>query len=199
VSSPRPTRRQFCRATLLGVGVLPLASCRSTPKETHPTTAPEAEAPAALRTFNAATFATLSAICERILPRDQDPGAIDLGVPTFIDHMAATPELAPVRETLLRALPVFDTDARKRHGGKAFHELTEAEQDEILGTWQHGREGRPHFFDVVVSLTLEGAFGDPRYGGNAGGRGFAMLGVRSDPPLSKMALMPGMHHGSAGD
>jgi Gluconate 2-dehydrogenase subunit 3 len=108
--------------------------------------------------------------------------------------MVATPELAPVRESLLRALPVFDSEAKKRHGGKTFNEVTPAEQDEILGTWQHGREGRPHLFDVLIALTLEGAFGDPKYGGNIGGRGYAMLGVRPDPPLSKMALMPAMHH-----
>jgi gluconate 2-dehydrogenase gamma chain len=159
--------------------------------------APVASSPVlALQTFTPATFATLTAICDRILPRDEDPGALDLGVPGFIDRMASAPELGSVKETLLRALPVFDTDARKHHGGKAFHELAPEVQDEVLGAWQTGRDPRPHFFEVIVSLTLEGAFGDPKYGGNAGGRGFAMLGVTPDPPLSKMALGHGVHHGS---
>jgi gluconate 2-dehydrogenase gamma chain len=151
-------------------------------------------APFTPQTFTAAAFATLSAVCERILPRDDDPGATDLGVPGYIDRMAATPELASVRDMLVRALPAFDKESRKRHGGKAFAEATAAEQDEIIGSWQHGRDGSQHVFDVLVSLTLEGAFGDPKYGGNTGGRGFAIIGFKPDPPLVKMAPMPAMDH-----
>ena len=36
----------------------------------------------------------LLAACDRALPRDQDPGALDAGVPEYIDRMMQTPELA---------------------------------------------------------------------------------------------------------
>jgi gluconate 2-dehydrogenase gamma chain len=149
------------------------------------------------RTLTAAGFATLSAICERLLPRDEAPGAVDLGVPAYIDAMVATPELASVREMLQKVLPIFDKESRKRFGGKAFSELAATEQDTILDTWQHGSESRQHSFDVILSLTLEGAFGDPKYGGNKGGKGFAMIGFTPDAPLKKIPTMSTMHHDGA--
>jgi gluconate 2-dehydrogenase gamma chain len=161
--------------------------------------APDASADAgaaALLTFTAATFATLSAICERILPRDQDPGAIDLGVPVYVDRALATPELASAREVVLRVMPLVDRQARTRFGGKGFHEVTPEQQDEILGLWEHGHDGGQHFFPVILSLTLEGAFGDPKYGGNAGGLGFAMIGFTPEPPLHKMSSMHAMPPGT---
>jgi gluconate 2-dehydrogenase gamma chain len=193
---PPTTRRQFCEQTVLGVGAwtaLCGIGCRPhSAKQTQPT--PDASAPAPPpRTFSAAAFATLSAVCEQLLPRDQDPGALDLGVPAFIDAMVATPELASVREMLLKVLPIIDKESRKRFGGKAFPEASSAERDSVLESWQNGSESRQHFFDVILSLTFEGAFGDPKYGGNTGGRGFSMIGFSPDVPLKKM---PAMHHDS---
>jgi gluconate 2-dehydrogenase gamma chain len=159
-----------------------------------PDAAPEAGS-SALVTFTESTFLTLSAICERLLPRDQDPGAVDLGVPVYIDRALATPELSSIREVVRRVLPLVDRQARTRFDGKAFHEATGEQQDEILDLWQRGHDGGQHFFPVILSLTLEGAFGDPKYGGNAAGRGFAMIGFTPDPPLHKMssghAMPPG--------
>jgi gluconate 2-dehydrogenase gamma chain len=203
----RSTRRQFCEHTVLGVGAsiaLSALGCRSQKSSAGTgteSTTPDSSAPRAFvpKTLGAAGFATLSAVCERVLPRDQDPGAIDLGVPEYIDGMAATPELAPVREMLAKVLPILDKEAGKRFGGKAFVDVEPAQQDAILDTWQHGNESRQHFFDVIVSLTMEGAFGDPKYGGNTGGRGFAMIGFTPDPPLKKMAPMPTMNHAHAPD
>jgi len=136
------------------------------------------------RTFSRETFAILSAVCERLLPRDEDPGAIDLGVPAYIDRVVAEPDLSPVRDLLLRVLPIVDRESRKRFGGRAFDEAAPIEQDEILGLWQHGNDGGQSFFQVILSLTLEGAFSDPKYGGNSEGRGFAMIGFRPRPPLT---------------
>jgi gluconate 2-dehydrogenase gamma chain len=204
----RPTRRQFCEHALFGLGAVSLSAlaplaCRTRSSAPTPATSDAGGSGATStyvpRTFTAATFAILSAVCERLLPRDQDPGAIDLGVPGYIDAMAATPELASVRELLVRVLPALDKDSKKRFGGKAFAEVDSAEQDTILDSWRHGKDGSQHFFDVILSLTMEGAFGDPKYGGNTGGRGFDMIGFRPDPPLKKMtpmAPMPGMQHGN---
>jgi gluconate 2-dehydrogenase gamma chain len=183
----RATRREFCRG-------ISAAACRS--RDTAPPPPPpEASAPE-LQTFTATTLATLSAVCERLLPRDEDPGAIDLGVPGYIDRALASPDLVSSRELLLRVLPILDKESGKRFAGKAFHEAAPAEQDVVISAWQHGVGGSQHFFDVILSLTLEGAFGDPKHGGNLGGRGFAMIGFTPDPPLSK-AAMSAMHHDGA--
>jgi gluconate 2-dehydrogenase gamma chain len=178
-----------------GVSIaLTAAGCRRrAPSARAVATSHPAAPPPQLRTFTAASFAALCAVCERILPRDQDPGAMDLGAPGYIDAMVAAPEHAPVREVLERNLPLLDLDAKARTG-RPFSEASLAAQDQILESWQHGSERRRRFFDVALTWTLEGAFGDPKYGGNIGGRGFDMIGFRPDPPRRKMAVMPGMTH-----
>jgi gluconate 2-dehydrogenase gamma chain len=144
------------------------------------------------RTLSAEAFATLAAVCDRILPRDEDPGALDLGVPAYIDAMLGTEDLAVVQQMLGKVFPVLDKEAAKKFGGKRFVEIQPTEQDAILETWQNGTESRQKFFDVAISLTMEGAFGDPKYGGNVGGAGFKMIGFTPDAPLKKVGGMPPM-------
>lgn len=141
-------------------------------------------------------MSTLTAVCERILPRDEDPGAVDLGVPEYIVRMLDTPDLAAVREMFWKILPMMDTEAGKKFSGKRFADLAPTEQDAILDTWQNGKESRQKAFEILVTLTLEGAFGDPKYGGNTGGLGFKMIGFTPDAPLKKMTPMPA-HHGAS--
>jgi gluconate 2-dehydrogenase gamma chain len=172
-----PTRREFCEGAVFGLGACALsaAGCRrrsstgpSTPDGSAPTTS---TAPPRQRNLSPEAFATLAAVCDRILPRDEDPGALDLGVPDYIDAMLGTEDLAPVQQTLGKVFPVLDKEAAKKFGGKRFAEIQPAEQDAILETWQKGTESRQKFFDVAISLTMEGAFSDPKYGGNIGGAG----------------------------
>jgi gluconate 2-dehydrogenase gamma chain len=144
------------------------------------------------RNLSVPAFATLSAVCDRLLPRDEDPGALDLGVPAYIDGMIGTPDLSNVREMFWKVFPILDKEAGQKFGGKLFADLAPDEQDAILETWQNGKESRQKFFEITVTLAMEGAFGDPKYGGNVGGLGFKMVGFTPDPPLKKMAAMPGM-------
>jgi len=171
--------------TVVGAGgclALSVLGCRPRPAAAPPAPAPDA-GPAALASFTAAQFATLSAVCERILPRDQDPGAIDLGVPVFIDRAVAAPELAGHRDLIVSLLPLLDRHARQRFGGRPFAEAAPDQQDSLLASWQHGRGGDRRFFETVLGLTLEGAFGDPRHGGNRGGRGFDLIGFTPGPVM----------------
>jgi gluconate 2-dehydrogenase gamma chain len=193
----RPSRRRFCQdAALLlaGSSVAQTAACRSDPT---PVVTPSGSAtpephepPPALRTFTQETFATLSAVTDRLLPRDTEPGALDLGVPHFIDEaVASTEELAPVRALLLHTLPILDREARKRFG-KPFHQASTEDQDQLLGAWQKAHDQSARFFEIMLTLTLEGALGDPKYGGNKGGKGWDLLAFRPDLPFKKMATMP---------
>jgi gluconate 2-dehydrogenase gamma chain len=184
----------------VGVGacvVLSAMGCRTRSSAGSPALQDSAPAPVApqRRTLSAEAFATLAAVCDRILPRDEDPGALDLGAPEYIDAMLGTEDLAVVQQMLGKVFPVLDKEAAKKFGGKRFAEIQPAEQDAILETWQNGTESRQKFFDVAISLTMEGAFGDPKYGGNVGGAGFKMIGFTPDAPLKKvggMAPMPSM-------
>src|SRR5262245_43585528 len=61
-----------------------------------------------------AEFATLEAACERILPRDDDPGAIDLGVPLYIDRALAGEDYRRQRDRFRAGLQALDGEARTR-------------------------------------------------------------------------------------
>jgi gluconate 2-dehydrogenase gamma chain len=185
----RPNRREFVKqVTALGFGsylAVAAGACRRR-EGAAPDAAPIAVGP--LATFTPDAFRTLRAACERILPRDEDPGASDLGVPEYIDRMLAGPDLPQWRDVMQKLLPVLDRQAKKKFSNKLFHEASEAEQDQLLAAWQRGAGGERFFFGVLLALTFEGAFGDPKYGGNRGGRGYAMVGFTPGPPMPKMVM-----------
>jgi gluconate 2-dehydrogenase gamma chain len=90
---------------------------------------------------------TLDALLERILP-----GAVAAGVRRYVDERAYRDGLAELE-------------------ARGFAGLSAHEQDEILLSL----EGDP-FFELVRRHVLEGMFGDPRWGGNADGAGWELLG-----------------------
>lgn len=60
--------------------------------------------------------------------------------------------------------------------GKPFVELESGQQDRLL---QHMIDGPPkaaEFFAVAYEHVIEGMFGDPLYGGNAGAVGWKLIG-----------------------
>lgn len=139
-------------------------------------------------------FATLSAACERIYPKDESsPGAIDLKVPYFIDNQLAgaygynareymqgpffegIPEQgyqSPLyrRDIFLIGLEGLNNTANAKFK-KNFGELEGAQQDEILKEFEAGKaevEGisSKYFFTLLREMTLAGALSDPIYQGN---------------------------------
>ncbi|HXY41980.1 MAG TPA: gluconate 2-dehydrogenase subunit 3 family protein, partial [Vicinamibacteria bacterium] len=80
--------------------------------------------------------ATLGAACDRIVPPDEDPGASQAGVVSFIDRQLATRQKKSLAawQAGVRAL---DATARRRHG-RRFAELLPGPQDEILQAMQEG-------------------------------------------------------------
>jgi hypothetical protein len=75
------SRRAFLRGMSLGAAALawPVA-CRELPRS-------RAAAPYSPRFFSDAEFATLEALCDRILPPDHDPGAKQLGAARYIEQL----------------------------------------------------------------------------------------------------------------
>ena len=117
---------------------------------------------------------TLSAVCDVIIPPDQDPGASHAGVVQFIDRQLDGFH-KKLRKDYRAGIATVDALARSS-AGKDFHALTPEEQEKILTS----RECR-RFFELAVSHTMQGYYGSPRHGGNRNWASWRMLGVPVAP------------------
>ena len=76
----RLSRRDFLRAASIGAAACAWpTACKQSPQPRS--------APYSPRFFSDAQFATLEALCDRILPPDSDPGAKDLGAARYIEQL----------------------------------------------------------------------------------------------------------------
>lgn len=142
-----------------------------------------------------ADFNILAQATERIFPKDElGPGAIDLGVPYFIDNQLAGSYGANTREYMQgpfavgtpmqgyqsalkrseifkQGINVIRREAKIRFN-EDFVKLEGEQMDEILTDLQKGETvmngvSSSLFFNLLRSATLEGAYSDPMYSGNA--------------------------------
>lgn len=187
------SRRVFIhRLTFFGGGVVLIggAACKlegSGAKSKPPAPPPSASASASPHlTFTPDEFAIVSAACERIIPRDQDPGALDVGIPVYIDRMLSTPEMTRVKDEFLAGTAAMNRRSQRMFQ-KPFQDAAPAEQDDLLGIFKDSAPGtgEEHYFELLVTFTLEGLLGDPSYGGNKNRAGWALVGFgTSEPPES---------------
>ncbi len=178
-SSGRLSRRSFIqRLTFFGGGVMLLgsAACKRS-SEKAPPPAPVADAGAGLQTFTSFEYAVVAAASERILPRDEDPGAQDANVPAYIDRMLQTPELKQMKTDFLQGLAALERRSRSMFQ-KGFVHASPEQQDELLTIFKDSDPGtgEAHFYELLVVLTLEGFLGDPSYGGNKDRVGWRLVG-----------------------
>jgi len=160
------TRRRFLELGACSTA-LAIAACRRSE-------------PRPLAFLSAAEHATTSAACERILPHDDDPGAIELGVPDYIDRALAT-DRARWGDRFRAGLRALDAEAQRRSGAP-FAATSAPAQDNLLDDWQDGSPAQVEFMRLLMNLTFEGAFGDPSYGGNRDGRGWRLIGFEPCAP-----------------
>jgi gluconate 2-dehydrogenase gamma chain len=169
-------RREFLHRCAICAGVVALppawAKLAAAAEQHHGTHAEAAKVntPLALQYLTAEQAATIEAINEQIIPADEDPGAKWAGVVHYIDLGLAgdLKEHRPVYEAGLKRLEALTHAA----GMKPFAELDFAAQTKFLeqlekdqvreGAGATGRE----FFQLVRRHTIEGFWGDPKYGGN---------------------------------
>jgi len=164
------TRREFLHrcAICAGVAALPPAWAKLA-GAAHVTPWPQA-APLAFQYLTPQQVATLEAVCEQIIPADEDPGAKWAGVVHYIDLGLAgdLKEYRAVYEAGLKRLEALTRGA----GAMPFADLDLAAQTTILEQLEkdEGREGTAlggrEFFQLVRHHTIEGFWGDPKYGGN---------------------------------
>jgi gluconate 2-dehydrogenase gamma chain len=126
----------------------------------------------ALETLSATEADILEALCARLIPSDETgPGAREARAAHYIDRSLAG-ALAASREAYRMGLTALDARAQ-RMKGQAFARLPEADQDAVLIALE---KEDPGFFSLVRGHTLQGTFGDPYYGGNAGFVGWDLIG-----------------------
>jgi gluconate 2-dehydrogenase gamma chain len=165
----------------------------------------------ALMYFTPEQFKIVEAATERIFPEDSHgPGAKLLGVAYFIDHQLAGDWGFNAREYMqppfykgekvqgyqgrLKRRDVFDIALRELNNysmvvyKKNFVDLTGKEKDSILKDFEADKVNvttisPSGFFQMLRSVTLEGVYSDPLYGGNKNMDGWKMRNY----PGSQMA------------
>jgi gluconate 2-dehydrogenase gamma chain len=170
------TRREMLR--LLAGTAVPLASALSADmsafgREVH-AAVQSGTAATALRSLDERSARIVTAVCERIIPTDETPGAIAAGVPHFIDRVLTDWCDASQRRLFLDALLAIDARSRSAYGA-AFADRSDVEQTALLSTlddeysaWQRtivatiptpGVQSLPaHGFGMLKFLTVWGYF-----------------------------------------
>jgi hypothetical protein len=107
--------------------------------------------PYELRFFTPTEYATIVALADMIIPRDERSGsASEAGAPEFIDYIVAE---QPTRQTAMRGgLVWLDTEYRRRFD-KTFVDATDAERRQVLDDIAWPRRARPEFAHGVAFFT----------------------------------------------
>ena len=117
----------------------------------------------------------LRAAIDRIIPRDSDPGAIDLGTENYVRAQLAG-DASGHAEAIAAGLAGLDQAATARFGA-GFASLTEAQRDELLAGFAD--EG---WFTALAELVAEGFYADPGNGGNRDAASWSMIGYEHRLP-----------------
>jgi gluconate 2-dehydrogenase gamma chain len=194
------SRRDFLRKIIALVPTFSIAACA-------PISAlRSSSAQASLhKYFTGEEWTFLLAACGRLIPADGNgPGAVELGVPEFIDRemdgpfgyaakwymqgpfASAVPELgyqSPLspREVYRAGIAAVDAHCRQMFGNKSFFELPVTTQDSVLtglesGTLDFENVSGKSFFSFLLQNTKEGYLADPIHGGNKNMESWKMIG-----------------------
>ncbi|RAO74529.1 gluconate 2-dehydrogenase subunit 3 family protein [Dyella jiangningensis] len=198
------SRRDFLRQSMVAVPAVTLlgGSTLAQPPNAAASAAGSAYSP---RYFTAAEWDFLQSAVDRLIPHNEDgPGAVEAGVPEFIDRQMEdsyghggywymqgpfAPDAPPTLGYQLRFTPrdlyrtaIADVESwcQKQHG-KKFSALSPDERDGVLHQLEKGEiklEQVPSaaFFTQLLTNTKEGYFADPMYGGNKHMGGWKMIG-----------------------
>jgi len=126
------------------------------------------------RFFTEAEAQTLAAICDQIVPADEDPGAAWAGAVAYIDRQ------------LMGHFKEHQTAYRKgiatadQLSGGNFASLSKESQMVLLQKMEKSKDTAA-FVSLAVTHTMQGFYGSPRHGGNRDFASWRMLGVPSSP------------------
>jgi gluconate 2-dehydrogenase gamma chain len=155
--------------------------------------------------FNPDEWRFIVAACDRLIPHDEHgPGAVELGVPEFLDRHMQTPyasgdiwymqgpfvEAAPefgyqgrlaLRDILRIGIKAIDAYSMRQFSSKKFSDLDATQQDGILKAAESGKLQLADisdklFFNQFLNEVRNGYFSDPKYGGNKDMGSWKMIG-----------------------
>jgi gluconate 2-dehydrogenase gamma chain len=166
------------RTVIASATLIPIAAIKAAPQS--------AASPIAATVFSPEQRRVLDAFVSRLIPNDETgPGAVECGVPEYIDRCLAD-YLAAEKAAFFEGLASLDAFARSSQG-VAFAELSAEKQDAVLMAIESNQTpGLLGFFNRARRLTLEGMFGDPIYGGNKNFAGWDLIRY----PGAKLAAAP---------
>jgi gluconate 2-dehydrogenase gamma chain len=215
-----PGRRRFMMASAaVGIGGAAAASIHdgelggppqtmrgSVPWVEGTADAPQGASGSGYAYFDVAEAAFVEAAVARLIPNDEiGPGAVEAGVPFFLDRQLAgrfgrgdhyflggpwpkgTPEQGyqgrfNPAQLYRAAIAAIDNYAREKFDGAPFSKLAAADQDAVLkglesgDTKLDGGVDSKIFFSMLLQNTKEGYFSHPVYGGNRDMGAWKMIG-----------------------
>lgn len=116
--------------------------------------------------LSAKQAATAAAIAERILPRTDTPGAIDAGVPAFIDLMVGKYYTSQEQQLFTAGLAEIDAASMTAHK-QAFAGATAEQQDAMLMALARASQKKDKSFCLQIrELTVVGYFTSEKVGRN---------------------------------
>lgn len=202
---PALTRRRFFQGLTLIPVAAALPGCSPGDGPAQRSDGADAGAPYAPQFFNAAEWAFVVAACDRLIPSDEvGPGAVESGVPEFLDRHMQTPYAAgdiwymqgpfleapsefgyqgklALRDILRVGIGAFDAHCRTQFQGKTFAQLDAAQQETLLKAAEGGKlelDGISSklFFSNLLGEVKNGYFADPKYGANKDMGAWKMIG-----------------------
>jgi gluconate 2-dehydrogenase gamma chain len=196
-------RRRFLTLSATALGGTIVYHLDRTPSLVHAQSGAKVRVP--LRFFNERQALIVAACAARIFPTDESgPGASEAGVAIYIDRQLAGP-YGRDRHRYTQE-PFEDGVPEQGYQGKAtpreiyrdgiaslgpdFDRLAHEAQDAKLHKIDDG-----YFFGLLRQHTIEGMFGDPMHGGNAGLVGWQLIGYPG--PYMSWAQHIDQHYGKA--
>ncbi len=161
-------------------------------------------------------FATLSAICDRIVPQPSHRPPIP--VAAFVDQKLLedkadgyrNAKLPRLREAWRRALKAFDTEAQQAYGAP-FRDLTGERQDDVLKGAHEGKLDSEAWQDMPCEVFFSDrllrdiayayyahptAWNEIGFGGPASPRGYVRMGFNRRDPWEAAEARPGEEEGA---
>lgn len=134
--------------------------------------------------FTKAEARCVIAICEQIIPADQDPGATYAGVIHYIDKELT--QFYKGQQKLYKSGLAALQACCKDLNGKLFEELEFKAQTEFLMNLEKASLPKHHwdsvkqdvFFKTVTRHTIEGFYSNPQHGGNKDYISFEMMRIK---------------------
>ena len=205
------SRRRIIKSLVfvpMGAAAGAAALHQSLPTANANTGAPAAEGkadPYTPKFFNAKEWKFVIAAVDRLIPHDEHgPGAVELGVPEFLDRHMQTPyaaggiwymqgpfmEAAPefgyqgklaLKDIIKVGINAVDAHCVNAFSGKAFADLEIAMKDTVLKDLESGKIklsdiSSKLFFADFLSEVRAGYFADPSHGGNKNMGAWKMIG-----------------------